>query len=72
MIRYFSQQHEDPADLECSDKHALGYQNFVRRKAGSAASATAASLFACPYCWYSTDLGDYMLVHLKRHHVRII
>ena len=46
-------------EFECPDKNALGFNNFI------SSPNLGKSLFACPYCWYSTDLRDYFHVHLR-------
>ena len=37
---------EDLEEFECSDKNALGFNNFISKP------NPGKSLFACPYCWY--------------------
>ena len=49
-------------EFECPDKNELGFNNFI------SAPNPGKPLFACPYCWYSTDLRNYFHVHLRRHH----
>ena len=37
---------EELEEFECSDKNALGFNNFISKP------NPGKSLFACPYCWY--------------------
>ena len=37
---------EELDEFECSDKNALGFNNFISKP------NPGKSLFACPYCWY--------------------
>ena len=40
---------EDLEEFECSDKNALGFNNFISKP------NTGKSLFNCPYCWYISN-----------------